>query len=176
MIDREVERLRRLRAAALRVRAVARALRPGDTLLNRGRCAAWRVARTVSGRLRAHPYGSFQKDAGIGVVVANSLAAANAALGVKTRHQGLLRFEAILRSLARELSDVRALTSASDLNDSFGRSQIEIRALLAALGVETRGVNETRGVHRSETSAMAPPVTNAGSEITVDCDWPYLAF
>jgi hypothetical protein len=176
MIDKEVERLRRLRAAALRVRAVARALGHGDTLLNRGRCAAWRVARTVSGRLRAHPYGSFQKDAGIGVVVANSLAAANAALGVKTRHQGLLRFEAILRSLARELSDVRALTSASDLNDSFARSQIEIRALLAALGVETRGVYETRGVHLSVASAMAPPVTNAGSAITVDSDWPYLAF
>ena len=176
MIDKEVERLRRLRAAALRVRAVARALGHGDTLLNRGRCAAWRVARTVSGRLRSHPYASFQKDAGIGVVVANSLAAANAALGVKTRHQGLLRFEAILRSLARELSDVRALTSASDLNDSFGRSQIEIRALLAALGVETREVYETRGVHLSEASAMAPSVANAGSEITVDSDWPYLAF
>jgi hypothetical protein len=181
MLDKEIERLRRLRAAALRVRAVARALRPGDTLLNRGRCAAWRVARTVSGRLRAHPYGSFQKDAGIGVVVANSLAAANAALGVKTRHQGLLRFEAHLRSLARELSDVRALTSASDLNDSFGRSQIEIRALLAALTYETRGIDEargmdeTRGDHLSEASAMAP-VANAGGALTVDSDWPYLAF
>src|SRR5216683_901544 len=141
MFDKEVERLRRLRAAALRVRAVARALRPGDTLLNRGRCAAWRVARFVSGRLRAHPYASFQKDAGIGVVVANSLAAANAGLGVKTRHQGLLRFEAHLKSLAHELSDVRALTCASDLNDSFGRSQIEIRSLLAALAYETGGVD-----------------------------------
>jgi hypothetical protein len=48
--------------------------------------------------------------------------------------------------------------------------------LLAALGVETRGVYETRGVHLSVASAMAPPVTNAGSEITVDSDWPYLAF
>ncbi|HWS65591.1 MAG TPA: hypothetical protein VN325_22765 [Steroidobacteraceae bacterium] len=181
MFDKEVERLRRLRAAALRVRAVARALGRGDTLLNRGRCAAWRVARIVSGRLRAHPYASYQKDAGIGVVAANSLAAANAALGVRTRHQGLLRFEAHLRSLARELSDVRALTSASDLNDSFARSQIEIRALLAALGVETRGQYEprgqyeTRGVQLSEASAMAP-VTDAGSALTVDSDWPYLAF
>src|SRR5258708_37918785 len=138
MIDKEVERLRRLRAAALRVRAVARALGRGDTLLNRGRCVAWRVARTVSGRLRAHPYGSFQKDAGIGVVVANSLAAVNAALGVKTRHQGLLRFEAHLRSLARELSDMRALTYASDLNDKFAQTQIEILALLAASGFQTR--------------------------------------
>src|SRR6202795_370577 len=169
MIDKEVERLRRLRAVALRVRAVARALRPGDALLNRGRCAAWRVARTVSGRLRAHPYGSFQKDAGIGAVVANSLAAANAALGVKTRYQGLLRFEAHLRSLARELSDVRALTSAPDLNDSFGRSQIEIRALLAALGFETGRV-------RLPEASTIPPVPDVRDAATVDSDWPYLAF
>jgi len=144
-------------------------------LLNRGRCAAWRVARTVSGRLRAHPYASYQRDAGIGVVVANSLAAANAALGVKTRHQGLLRFEAYLRSLARELSDVRALTSASDLNDSFARSQIEIRALLSALTYETRGLYEPPRAQLSEASVMAP-VTDAGRAITVDSDWPYLAF
>jgi hypothetical protein len=179
MIDREVERLRRLRATALRVRTVARALgrtvsaapagSPRDELLNRGRCAAWRVARTVSGRLRAHPYASFQKDPGIGVVVANSLVAANAVLGVKTRQQGLLRFGAHLRSLARELSDVRALTSASDLNDSFGRSEIEIRALLAALAHETSGL-------RIAEAAVIPPVTSARGAAAADPDWPFLAF
>ena len=169
MNDKEAEKLRRLRTTALRVRAIAQALGPRDSLLSRGRCAAWRVARTVSGRLRAHHYRSFQKDPGIGVIVANSLAAANAAIGVKTRHQGLLRFETHLRSLARELSDFRALTCASDLNDSFGRSQSEIRALLAALAYETGGV------HAWEASAMVP-VTNAGSAITVDSDWPYLDF
>jgi hypothetical protein len=167
MIDKEVERLRRLRAEALRVRAIAQALGPRDALLSRGRCAAWRVARTVSGRLRAHPYGRFQEDAGIGVVVANSLAAANAVLGVKTRHQGLLRFEAHLRSLARELSDVRALTSAADLNDSFDRSQIEIRSLLAAVAFETGRV------HVAETLALAPVADSRGAVVV---DWPYLAF
>jgi hypothetical protein len=164
MIDKEVERLRRLRAMALRVRAVARAVGPHDALLNRGQCAAWRVARTVSGRLRAHPYANFQRDAGLSVVVANSLAAANAALGVKTRQQGLLRFEAQLKALARELSDVRALTSASDLNDSFGRSQIEIRALLNALAYETGAVRP----------ALVPVPDSRGTAI-VDSDWPYLA-
>jgi len=169
MIDKEVERLRRLRAAALRVRAIAQALDPRDALLNRGRCAAWRVARIVSGRLRAHPYASFQKDAGIGVVVANSLAAANALLGVRTRQQGLLRFEAQLKTLSQELSDVRALTSSSDLNDSFARSQIEIRSLLAALGVETGRVlaSELPGV----TS-----LANADGAAAVSSDWPFLAF
>lgn len=169
MSNQEVKRLRQLRTTALRVRAIAQSLAPSDSLLNRGRCAAWRVARIVSGRLRAHPYSGFQKDPGIGVIVANSLAAASAALGVKTRRQGLLRFEAHMRSLARELSDFRALTCASDLNDSFGRSQSEIRALLAALAYETGRV------HAKETSAMTP-VTNAGSARTVDSDWPYLTF
>jgi hypothetical protein len=169
MCDQEVGRLRRLRTTALRVRAIAQALGPRDSLLDRGGCAAWRVARTVSGRLRAHPYDSFQKDPGVGVIVANSLAAANAAFGVKTRRQGLLRFEAHLRALARELSDFRALACASDLSDSLDRSQSEIRALLAALAYESGGV------HAPEASAIAP-VTNAGSAITVDSDWPYLAF
>lgn len=178
MIDKEVERLRRLRATALRVRSVARALGPsdalpnGDALLNRGRCAAWRVARIVSGRLRAHPYASFQRDAGISVVLANSLSAANAALGVKTRQQGLLRFEAQLRLLARELSDIRALTCASDLNDNFARSQVEIRALLAALAYETSGVH----VSGASTMPPMPPIADARGAAAVDSDWPYLAF
>jgi hypothetical protein len=167
MIDKEVERLRRLRATALRARTVARALGPSDALLHRGTCAAWRVARIVSGRLRAHPYASFQRDAGISVVLANSLSAANAALGVKTRQQALLRFEAHLRSLARELSDVRALTCAPDLNDSFGRSQVEIRALLAALAYETGRV------HVSEASTI-PPIPDARGAAAVGSDWPYL--
>ena len=167
MIDKEVERLRRLRATALRVRTVARALGPGDALLNRGRCAAWRVARIVSGRLRAHPYASFQRDAGISVVLANSLSAANTALGVKTRRQGLLRFETHLKSLARELSDVRALTCAPDLNDNFARSQVEIRALLAALTYETGGFPAVE-------ASTIPRIPDARGAAAVDSDWPYL--
>src|ERR1039458_3829146 len=71
MIDPDVSRLRRLRAAALRVRAIARALssRPyalNDFLLGRGAGASWRIARAVSGRLKAHPYASYQQDAGFG--------------------------------------------------------------------------------------------------------------
>jgi hypothetical protein len=99
-------------------------------------------------------------------MVSNGLAAANAAMGVKTRHQGLLRFEAQLRSLARELADVRALTAAADLNESFARSQIEIRALLAAVAHEV-------GAGRAPPEASVSRVTNA---TTVDSDWPFLAF
>ncbi len=105
------------------------------------------------------------------MVVAISLAAANAALGVKTRHQALLRFEEHLKSLARELSDVRALTCAPDLNESFSRSQIEIRALLAALAYEAGGMREPE----TEASAMVP-AANARDAAAVGSDWPYLAF
>jgi hypothetical protein len=127
------------------------------------------VARVVSGRLRSHPYANFQKDAGIGVAAANSFAAANAVLGVKTRQQGLLKFEAHLKSLAADLADVRALTCAPDLNESFARSQIELRSLLAALGIETGRVQIP------EASAGAP-VPDARGAAVVDSDWPYLAF
>ena len=103
------------------------------------------------------------------VVVANSLVAASTVMGVKTRHQGLLRVETHLRALAREIADVRALTCASDLNDSFARSQIEIRALLASLA------NETGGVREPDAPAVFP-LSSARAAAPVDSDWPYLAF
>jgi len=107
------------------------------------------------------------------VIVANGLAATNAGLGVRTRHQALVRFEAALKSLARELSDVRVLTWASDLNESFTRSQIEIRALLAALAYETGGMRETQ----AEAPALNAAANASGAaSASVDSDWPYLAF
>jgi hypothetical protein len=171
MIDSEVARLRRLRASALRVRAVALAL--GSTtlmqqnpILARARCAAWRIARTVSGRLRAHPYASFQKDAGVGAVLWNSLVAITVALGARSQPRALLSFDVQLRRLARQLDRARALTRATDLSDSFGRSQNEIRALIADL--ETRD----QGCIESNTPAAAQP---SGSATALEADWPYLA-
>lgn len=215
MIDREVERLRGLRATALRIRAVARALgaatsaredgaapdhgtvpddgsAPDDGLLHRGRCAAWRLARTVSGHLRGHPYASFQKDAGLGVVLSSSLTAAGAAWSVKTRRQALLRFDAELRALFRQLCDVRALTRIAGLDESLGRSQIELRALLAALAHET-GKVASRAIPVSPTIPEAPATpadlmihraTRAAAvsprplvaRAALESNWPYLAF
>ncbi len=261
MIDREVERLRGLRATALRIRAVARALGEAtrarqdgtspaddtarddgtspsdgtalvdvtspadgtalidvtspadgtalidvtspaddtalvDGLLDRGRCAAWRLARTVSGHLRGHPYASFQKDAGLAVVLSNSLTAAGAAWGVKTRRQALVRFDAELRALFRQLCDVRALTRIAGLDESLGRSQIELRALLAALAHETgarkTGAHETIKVasraipdapatpadlmsHRAARAAAASPRPLV-ARAALESNWPYLAF
>lgn len=139
MSNDEVERLRKLRANALRVRAIARALdgsQPASVAsdrLQRVSGAAWRISRAVSGRLRAHPYATFQKDAGTLTILANSLRACAVArfLGRHTRAAGYLAGE--LSTLSRILDDTRALTCTLDLSDSLGRSQIEIRGLLTEI-------------------------------------------
>jgi hypothetical protein len=132
MFDKEIERLRRLRAAALRARAVARALRqPGDPLLNRGEKLR-RVARTVSGRF---PTPAIRRRW-------NWRARREQPRQRRTQHQrkrACLPSSDVLEIPGAGITDVRALTSAADLNDCFARSQIEIRALLAALGVEIAG-------------------------------------
>ena len=59
------------------------------------------------------------------------------ALKSRNRLQALCEYETNLRRLARQLEDARALTWSSDLSDTFGRSQTEIRSLLAAVAGET---------------------------------------
>jgi hypothetical protein len=184
MDDSEVERLRRLRGCALLVRAVARALEGRkctlhDALFPRSRCAAWRIARAATGRLRAHPYARFQKDAGVGILLKNSVVAKTAALGASSRPQALGRLVARLRALSRELDDARALTWAADLSDSFGRSQREVRSLIATIEHEVRGSREPatrvsldpQRRTASVVGTQAPERAVAAAE-----DWPYLAF
>src|ERR1700761_9369505 len=61
----EVARMRKLRKIALKVRAVAEVLRDRDerrdSILSRCSLLSWRVARLCTGRLRAHPYESYQR-------------------------------------------------------------------------------------------------------------------
>ena len=114
MSNDEVERLRKLRVTALRVRAIARALENSQrqpmvtTKLQRVSGATWRISRAVSGQLRAHPYATFQKDAGTLTILANSLRASAVArfLGRHTRAAGYLAGE--LSTLSRLLDDARA--------------------------------------------------------------------
>jgi hypothetical protein len=143
-------------------------------LLTRGGCAAWRVARAATGRLRAHPYARYQKEAGVSVLLMNGLVAAVAALGA-SRQSALKRFDANLKRLARELDDARALTRAADLSDSLGRSQLEVRSLLGALADET-------GSPGTASHPAPPPATQARSDASgygsaaAAADWPYLGF
>ena len=167
MSNDEVQRLRTLRATALRVRAIARALdsapqqASATDWLRRSSGAAWRISRTVSGQLRAHPYATFQKDAGALTILANSLRASAVArfLGRHPRAAGYVARE--LSTLSRLLDDARALTCTLDLSDSFGRSQIEIRGLLAQI----------RG--RNLLPAPTPQLVLQPRSGAV-ADWPYL--
>lgn len=178
MNDQEVARLRQLRSSALRVRAVAVALgatraAAGDALLIRGACASWRIARVVSGRLKAHPYLRYQKDTSPGVIVFNGVLARWLALKSRSRGQALGEYETNLRRLARQLEDARALTWSSDLSDALGRSQTEIRSLLAAVAGETAAAGVSRspqpelGLVDGGVGALTPAIAG---------DWPYLAF
>src|ERR1700742_4947869 len=66
-MNNEVSRLRRLRKTALKVRALAAALQAGPdggSVYERGAILSWRVARIATGRLRSHPYRSYQRGPG----------------------------------------------------------------------------------------------------------------
>jgi hypothetical protein len=174
MIDGEVERLRRLRGSALRVRAVARTLHyttscVEDPLVRDSGLAAWRIARTVTGRLRAHPHIGFQRDASLVILLRNSLRAAASALTAWNRRRALQGLVADLGSLARELDDVRALTWWAEFSDSLGRSQAEVRAILAAF--DSMRLPGTRAITPRAVSQATHPAKSAPAPE----DWPYLA-
>jgi hypothetical protein len=177
MIDPEVARLRRLRGEALRVREIARALgstqwAKDDSLLESGACASWRIARLVSGKLKAHPYLRYQKGEGVGALVSNRVLATCLALISRDRTHGLKTYESQLLALMRQLDDARALTWSTDFSDALGRSQGEIKSLLQTLAAETHSTDE-------RVPARAPRhVEGLAGEIaqSIEGDWPYLAF
>ena len=171
MIDDEIDRLRRLRARALRVRAVARALdRLGpsrrEPCAARAQHAAWRIARGITGHLRAHPYEKFQQGAGLGIVLGSGITGVVAAVLVRRPEQASARLRSELTHLARELDDARAVTRSAELSDSFGRSQLEMRALFLELQPPTGERSDALG------ATADAPLTAAGVGAG---DWPYLA-
>jgi hypothetical protein len=179
MIDPEVARLRRLRSSALRVRAIARSLGSTrivlhDPLFARGACSSWRIARVVSGRLKAHPYLHFQKQASVASLMRNSVLAGFAALCARSRRQALLVYESELRQLVRQLDDARALTWSTELSDTFGRSQTEIKSLMTALAHETKSPMDSARHPKRGSEAAASRVGDLSPPIAGD--WPYLAF
>jgi hypothetical protein len=176
MIDTEVIRLRQLRNTALRARAIALALnarRPeSGSVLSRSAVACWRIARIITGKLRAHPYLSYQRDAGYLRSVYDGAIAA--LMGILAQYRGgpLALYSARLQSVARELDDARALTWSPTLSDTFGRSQAEIRALMEELAA---GVRQEAGA-RIEADAGLEAVAVRGDGQRVATNWPYLAF
>jgi len=178
MNDPEVARLRRLRLAALWVRALANAhgatrTAAEEPLFSRMACATWRIARAASGRLRAHPYSRYQKDPSVMILGAYGALAWLLAVFGRNRVRALGRCTAPLGQLARQLDDARALTWTPDLSDTLGRSQVELRTLMQALAFETRSGSD---VERLPTRGSPATEGRHGEVPAFEGDWPYLAF
>jgi hypothetical protein len=178
MIDSEVIRLRRLRDTALRVRAIAAVLdshpaRPSSIVAQSGQ-SCWRIARVITGTLRAHPYLNYQRGPSEVRAVYDRIRAG--LLGGIARYRGrnLQTFCAELQRVVRELDDTRALTWSADLSDTLGRSQTQIRRLIKELDAAAR----TEAGSQIETDARveARSVALRDDEGSVAGNWPYLAF
>jgi hypothetical protein len=133
IMNNEVTRLRRLRQSALKVRALASVLNGGKSdegIFQRGALLNWRIARIATGRLRAHPYQSYQRDPSFFESGADRLSAILIGTVAGLRGHGAETFLGELRSAARELDDTRALTLSPDLSDALGRAQTSMRALI----------------------------------------------
>lgn len=161
MIDSEVSRLRRLRNTALSVRAVAKGITSDNereaASLARLSQIAWTIARTVSGRLIGHPHLSFQQPPGAMRLAYIELAGYLQSSWASHRARGQSAAIAALQRLTRELDDARSLTWSGDLSDAFGRSQHQLRRLLA------------------ELDRSPPRIAMQGSAVASE-NWPYLAF
>src|ERR1700722_5243171 len=133
MIDAEVLRLRKLRSAALRARALAKILDSDCTqdqsVFARSAVTCWTIARIASGHLRAHPYLSYQQGPSPLDDVADRLAASLAALNARRQNRRLSVYVQQLQNVAREVNDARALTWSPDLSDALGRIQIRMHRL-----------------------------------------------
>jgi hypothetical protein len=178
MIDAEVTRLRRLRSAALNARALAARLESSSSrhsVFSRtaGRC--WQIARAASGRLNAHPYLSYQRGPSELSVLYGEI---RARLLSSAARYGQRNFRALsdeLQSVARELDDARALTWSTELSDIFGRSQAQLRRLMAEVEA---GARKEAGKDSSSRSVVVPDARAGagGEEANLAGNWPYLAF
>jgi hypothetical protein len=133
IMNNEVTRLRRLRQSALKVRALATVLDVGksaDGIYERGALLGWRIARIATGRLRSHPYQSYQRDPGFFESGADRLGAILVGTMAGLRGHGAQTYLRELRAAARELDDTRALTLSADLSDALGRAQVSMRTLI----------------------------------------------
>jgi hypothetical protein len=177
IFEAEVMRLRRLRSTALRARALAQILNSPtagpNTVFSRSAGACWRIARTITGRLLAHPHLGYQRGPGS---VRGAYHYVNAAwLGGIARFRGrnLQCWSAQLRLVIRELDDARALTWSAELSDSLGRFQIQVRRLIEEVDAEAHRESGSQAGAASRGEAgictVQPRAGAAGS-------WPYLAF
>jgi hypothetical protein len=171
-----------LRNTALGARAVAATLgadpAPRDSVFSRGAVNCWQIARVITGLLRAHPYLSYQRGPSEVRGIYDRVRAG--LLGGIARYRGRSHqtFSDELRRVARELDDARALTWSSDLSDTLGRSQMQIRGLIKELDAGARSESGSR----DETAPRVKTRAGAVRDDSVQDDsgsvagsWPYLA-
>ena len=176
MIDAEVLRLRRLRDLALRTRALGNFLdsqsAADHSLFARSAVVCWTVARIATGRLRAHPYLSYQQDPSRLQGLADRVFAALLGLSAQRSNRPLRVYGEQLQAVAREVDDVRALTWSPDLSDALGRMQVQIRRLANEL---ESGVHVEAGGLPRVIAAVRPEQSASLDELAVETSWPYLA-
>jgi hypothetical protein len=178
MIDAEVLRLRKLRNMALRVRALARIL-DSDSLQEQSAFAkstviCWTIARIASGRLRAHPYLSYQQGPSQLRDVTDGVIASLSAFNARRQNRRFSVCAQQLQTVAREVDDVRALTWSPELSDALGRVQIQMRRLANELDLGALAETGTAMMPRLKAVACAEN-SNPLEEIAADNSWPYLA-
>jgi hypothetical protein len=177
MIDAEVLRLRKLRNVALRVRALARILdsdsEQGQSAFAKSAVICWTIARVASGRLRAHPYLSYQQGPSRLRDLADGLIASLSAFNARRQNRRLSICAQQLQTVAREVDDVRALTWSPELSDALGRVQIQMRRLANEL--DLGAIGETGSMMPRVKVAAGAESSNSLDEIAVDNSWPYLA-
>jgi hypothetical protein len=176
MIDAEVIRLRRLRNTVLRARAIARVLDSHSGRLNsafsRSALDCWRIARVVTGKLRAHPYLAYQQGPGDLRTVYNHISAMFLGRLALRRGRPWRRFAVELQRVSRELDDVRALTWSSELSDTLGRSQVQIRRAIVEVDVAAR---REGGSSYQPARVDVPAMAEARADSSRAPQWPYLA-
>jgi hypothetical protein len=177
MIDAEVVRLRKLRNAALRARARAKALGSesiDDCVFAKSAVICWTISRIVTGRLQAHPYLKYQRGPSQIREFTDRAMASIVAFTARPRHRGFSVYAPQLQSLSREVADTRALTWSTDLSDALGRAQLQLSRLAKQLDAGAR----------HETAEVAMPrfkaIVRAEAGGTLDdmetaTHWPYLA-
>jgi hypothetical protein len=174
MIDADVVRLRNLRNAALRARALARALASNSRIDNavfvRSAVLCWAVARVASGQLRAHPYLNYQKGPSRLRALSDQAVASLLAWTARRRGRNFAALETELQCLAREVDDTRALARLPDLSDSLGRTQLQLRRLATELGARARSEQGTVVMPHVDSR-----IKGGAADTAAQNDWPYLA-
>jgi hypothetical protein len=169
MVDAEVLRLRKLRNVALRARALGKfldsKLPASDSVFAKGSVLCWTIARIATGRLRAHPYESYQRGHGQLATVTDAAIAAALAAAARRRDRGLNLFADQLQAVAREVDDVRSVSLSPDLSDALGRMQLQMRRVMGELNCKLP----------TQRSAAVVDKRRPLQEIAVEDNWPYLA-